>query len=320
MKAIVYERYGSPDVLTFMDVPKPKPRDHEVLVKVHVASINSWDWDMIKGEPFIVRLWGLTKPRHTIPGADIAGTVEAVGGHVTKFKPGDHVFGDLAECGWGGFAEYVCADEKALGIKPASMTFEQAACIPQAGMMALQSVRDKGQLKTGQRLLINGAGGGVGTFGLQIAKSMGAEVTCVDSAGKLEMLRSLGADHVVDYEAEDFTKNGKSYDLIIDVVANRSLSAYKRSLTPQGTFLMIGGTMSSIFQAMLFSRWISEKNGRHLGMLAYQPNKDLDDFTQLFEAGKVVPVIDCCFRLTDTRDAFKYYAKGLVKGKVVIQV
>ena len=320
MKAIVYNKYGSPDVLELKDVARPAPKDHEVLVKVHAASINSWDWDMICGSPFIVRLWGLFKPKYKIPGADIAGIVETVGRHVKKFKPGDKVFGDLAECGFGAFAEYALAKEEALGFKSESMTFEQAACIPQAGMMALQSIRDKGEVQAGQKVLINGAGGGVGTLALQIAKNFGAEVTCVDSFQKHEMLRALGADHVIDYLREDFTRNGKRYELIIDVVSNRSLYDYTRSLSERGVFLMIGGTMSAILQAMLLGRWISEKEGKRYGILAYEANNDLDFFNRLFESGKVVPVIDRCFSLKDTSEAFRYYSSGNVQGKIVIQV
>ncbi|HYF68358.1 MAG TPA: NAD(P)-dependent alcohol dehydrogenase [Ohtaekwangia sp.] len=320
MKAIVYERYGSPDVLSLKEIPQPVPKANEVLVKVHAASINSWDYDMLRGEPFIVRMWGLFKPKYIIPGADIAGRVEAVGNQVKKFKPGDEVFGDLCESGWGGYAEYACGKEDAFAFKPKEMTFEEAAAIPQAGLMALQSIRDKGQVKPGDKVLINGAGGGVGTFAVQIAKVLGAEVTVVDRESKLHDLRELGADHTIDYMRVDFTKNGKTYDLIIDVVSNRSLTQYRKSLNPGGRFLMIGGTMGSIFQAMVLSRIIGKQGDRDLGMLEYQANKGLDDMSMLYQSGKVIPVIDHIYPLAKTADAFRYYADGNFRGKVVINI
>lgn len=318
MKAIVYTKYGSPDVLTLQEVPKPVPKADEVLVKIHAASINSWDWDMLRGEPIVIRLWGLLKPRYTIPGADIAGRVEAVGTGVHRFKPGDEVFGDLCECGWGGFAEYACVRDDALVLKPNYMTFEQAAATPQAGLMALQSILVKGKLKPRQSVLINGAGGGVGTFAIQISKSIGAEVTAVDTGVKLSKLISLGADHVIDYQKEDFTRNGRGYDLIIDVVANRSISQYKASLNPGGTFLMIGGTMSAIFQALFLSRLISMFGNKKLGLFPYHPNQGLEVLIELFKTGKAVPVIDKTFSLQETAEAFRYYAAGNFVGKIII--
>jgi NADPH:quinone reductase-like Zn-dependent oxidoreductase len=320
MKAIVYEKYGSPDVLSLQEVNKPVPKDNEVLVKVYAASINSWDWDMVRGKPFIVRLWGLLTPKYKIPGADISGRVEVVGKNVTLFKPGDEVFGDLCESGWGAFAEYTCALENSLTLKPEGMTFEEAASLPQAGVMALQSLRDKGQVKSGQKVLINGAGGGVGTIAIQIAKSLGAEVTGVDTTLKLDLLRSVGADYVIDYTREDFTKNGLRYDLIIDVISNRSIFAYKRSLNSEGSFIMIGGTMGSLFQAMLLGSWIASTGNKKLGMLAYRQNRGLDFLGSLFTTGKVLPVIDRVYPLHDTPEAFRYYTSGQVKGKVVIRM
>lgn len=318
MKAIAYTTYGPPDVLQLREVEKPVPKDDEVLVKVYAASINSWDWDMIRGKPVFVRLWGLVSPRYKIPGADIAGKVEAVGKGVRKFREGDEVFGDLCECGWGGYAEYVCAKENALALKPASMTFEQAAAIPQAGALALQSVYDKGKVRRGQKVLINGAGGGVGTFAVQVARSLGAEVTGVDSAEKLDMLRTLGAEDVIDYKQEDFTENGNRYDVIIDVISGRSIFRYRHSLNPEGKFIMIGGATSVILQAMLMGGLVSKMSGRQIGMLAYKPNKDLDVMVKLFEEGKIVPVIDKCYPLHQTPEAFRYFSEGRVKGKVVI--
>lgn len=320
MKAIVYDHYGSPDVLSLKDVPQPVPGNDEALIKIHAASINSWDLGMVTGEPVLFRFSGLLKPKYRIPGADIAGVVHGVGRNVKRFKPGDEVFGDLAESGWGGYAESTCARESALMPKPADMSFEQAASIPQAGALAVQALVDKGRVQSGQKVLINGAGGGVGTFGVQIAKAYGAEVTAVDSSSKLEILRELGADHVIDYTREDFTRNGKRYDLIVDVVANRSLFRYRRSLNPGGSFYMVGGTVSSLLQAALLGPIISKSAGMHLGILAYKANKSLDIITQLFAEGKLVPVIDKIFPLRETREAFHYFASGSVKGKIIIKV
>jgi len=320
MKAVVYDRYGSPDVLSIREAPQPVPGDNELLVRVHAASINSWDLGMVTGEPFVFRFWGLWKPRHQIPGGDVAGVVEQVGRNVSKFKPGDEVFGDLAECGWGGYAEYVSAPEKAFLLKPHDMSFEQAASIPQAGALAVQALVTKGQIQQGQKVLINGAGGGVGTFALQIAKAYGAQVTAVDSAYKLDMLSTLGADHLIDYAAEDFTRNGKRYDLIVDVVSNRSPVIYKHSLNPGGAFYMIGGDVSSLLQAGLFGPVISKLSRRHIGILAYEANKSIDVITRLFSAGKLSPVIDKIFPLNETREAFQYFASNKFIGKIVIRM
>ncbi len=320
MKAIVYTKYGSPDVLQLKEVEKPTPKDNEVLVTVHAASLNSWDWDLLRGKPFLVRLWGLLRPKYQILGADIAGRVEAVGKNVKLFQPGDAVFGDLCRCGWGGFAEYVCAKENALAIKPASMTFEEVAAIPQAGVMALQSIRDKGQVQPGQQVLINGAGGGVGTFAVQIAKSYGAEVTGVDNTKKLDMLHSIGADQVIDYTQEDFTKNGQRYDLIVDVVANRSIVDYKRALSPNGILVMVGGSMSALFQTFFLGPWISMMGSKKMGILAHEPNKNLVHMKEFFETGKVVPVIDRRYPLSEVAEALRYLGEGHAKGKVVINL
>jgi len=320
MKAIVQTEYGSPDVLRLKEVEKPVPQDDEVLVRVHAASINSWDWDMLRGEPPIVRLWGFARPRHTIPGADIAGRVEAVGKSVSRFKPGDEVFGDLCECGWGGFAEFACARENALGFKPTGMTFEQAAAIPQAGVMAVQGLRDTGKVRAGQRVLINGAGGAAGTFAIQLAKLYGAEVTGVDRAVKFDAIRSLGADHVIDYTREDFTKNGRQYDLIFDLSAYHSVFDYKRALCPGGKYLMIGGSMARMLQILLLGPLISKRAGVTLRMLGIKPNVGVDYLCELFAAGSVKPVIDRVFPLRETADAFRYYAEGAFVGKIVIAV
>ncbi|MFV1982792.1 MAG: NAD(P)-dependent alcohol dehydrogenase [Thiohalomonadales bacterium] len=318
MKAIVYTKYGAPDVLKLKEVEKPTPEDHEVLVKVYEASVNSWDWDLLRGSPFLIRLWGLFKPKYQILGSDISGRVEAVGKNVKQFQPGDEVFGDLCECGWGGFAEFVCADENALVLKPASMTFEQVAALPQAAAMALQGLRDKGNIQAGQKILINGAGGGVGTFAIQIAKSFGAEVTGVDSTEKLEMMRSIGADFVFDYTQEDFTRNGQTYDLILDVMAYHSVFDYQRVLSPGGIYVLVGGSMARIFQIMLLGPLISKMGSKKIAILALKPNKDLDYMIKLFESGKVVPVIDRRYPLIEVPKALQYLGEGHAQGKVII--
>jgi NADPH:quinone reductase-like Zn-dependent oxidoreductase len=328
MKAIVYTKYGPPDVLQLKEVEKPTPKDNEVLVKVHAASVNSWDWELLRRKPFLNRLTaGLLKPKYKILGADIAGWVEAVGRNVKQFQPGDEVYGDLCrsgwggfpQYGWGGFAEYVCARENALALKSASMTFEQAAAVPQAGLLALQGLR-KGQIQKGQKVLINGAGGGVGTFAVQIAKSFGAEVTGVDSTGKLDMLRSIGADHVIDYAQEDFTKSGQRYDLILDVAAYHSIFDYKRVLSPKGIYVFVGGSMAAARQVMFLGPLISMTRSKKMGILIYKPNKDLAFMKELLEAGKVVPVIDRRYPLSEAPEAVRYLGEGYAQGKVVITV
>jgi NADPH:quinone reductase-like Zn-dependent oxidoreductase len=312
MRAVVYTEYGKPDVLELQEIDTPTIKDDELLVRVHSSSINSWDWDLLRGKPWLARVGGIRTPQHPVLGADIAGVVAAVGTDVTRFQPGDEVFGDLSASGWGGFAEYTAAREKALAHKPASMTFEQAAAIPQAAVLALQGLRDKKQIQPGQKVLINGAGGGTGTFGVQIAKSYGAEVTGVDSSAKLDMMRSVGADHVIDYATEDFTKNGERYDLILDVVANRSIGTYKRSLAHEGVCVVVGGRTSTLLGTVIFG-------GRKVVILVHRPNADdLDALTVMFQAGTIVPIIDRRYALEDTAEALRYFGDGGVQGKVVI--
>ena len=315
MKAIVFHNYGQPDVLALEEIEKPSPEDDEVLVNVYSSCINSWDWELLQGIPFVNRLMaGILKPKKIkIPGCDIAGRIESVGKNVKRFQPGDEVFGDLSSCGWGGFAEYVAAPEKALVLKPACLTFEQAAAVPQAALLAFQGLQ-KGEIRPGKKVLINGAGGGSGTFAIQIAKDIGAEVTAVDNTEKLDIMRSTGADHVIDYTQEDFTKNGQHYDLIFDNAANRSLSDYKRALSPGGVHVMVGGKSFNILQAML----VSMVGSRKFVLLLHKANKGLDTMKALFEAGKVVPVIDRSYPLSEAADAMRYFAAGHAKGKVVI--
>jgi NADPH:quinone reductase-like Zn-dependent oxidoreductase len=325
MKAILFQQYGSPDFLQLKEVKQPVPKDNEVLVRVHAVSINEWDWAILHGVPFVNRLaYGLFKPRMQILGADVAGRIEAVGKNVRRFQPGDEVFGDLCRSGWGGFAEYTCAHEKALVLKPASLTFEQAASLPQAGLLAVQGLR-KGKLKQqsvhpAQKVLINGASGGVGTIAVQIAKSFGAEITGVCSTAKMEMVRSLGADHVIDYTKEDFTKNGQQYDLILDVKATHSVFDYKHALSPEGFYIIVGGESSVVNQLMLLGPWISMTSKKKLSLLLYKPNNALNYLIELVESGKVHPVVDKIYPLSETVDAFRYYSDGRARGKVVITV
>ena len=319
MKAIVYTKYGGPGVLQIKEVEKPFPKDDEVLIKVHAVSINDWDLGLLHGD-FINRILnGIRKPKRTILGSDIAGRIEAVGKNISKFKIGDEVYGDLSGR-WGGFAEYVCAPEKALALKPAAMSFEEAASIPQAAMLAVQGLIDKGKIHAGQKLLINGAGGGVGTFGVQIAKLYGIEITGVDSTAKLDMLRSMGFDHVIDYTQEDFTKNGQHYDLILDVKTNRSMFDYARALSPNGIYVTVGGTISSLLKALFLRPWISMINKKHIRIVSLKTNKDLIFMNELFETGKVKPVIDGPYKLNDFHEAFRIFDKAEHKGKVVITI
>jgi NADPH:quinone reductase-like Zn-dependent oxidoreductase len=272
MKAIVYHTYGSPDVLNLEEVQKPAPQDDEVLVKVVAASAAAGEWHLLRADPFLIRFMsGLLTPKHKILGAAVAGRVEAMGRNVKQFQPGDEVFGDLSESGFGAFAEYVAAPEKAFALKPTNLTFEQAATVPVSAVTALQGLRE-GHIQPGQKVLINGASGGVGTFAVQIAKAFGAEVTAVCSAGKMELVRSLGADHVIDYTKEDFTQNGQRYDLILAANGYHPLSAYQRVLRPQGKYVMSGGSTAQMFQAMLLGPWRSRNGGQKMGNMLAKPN------------------------------------------------
>ena len=320
MKAIVRTKYGPPEVLQLKEVAKPIPKDDEVLIMVQAVSVNRSDWEMLLGAPLYARFGGLLRPRHKILGSDIAGRVEMAGRGVTRFRPGDEVFGDNL-VRMGGFAEYICAREKVLALKPARMAFEEAAAIPQAGVIALQGIRDKGKVQAGQKVLINGAGGGAGTFAVQLAKSYGAEVTAVDNTGKLDFMRSLGADHVIDYTREDFAKNRQQYDLILDVVAHRSAFAYRRALRPEGRYFAVGGSVAALFQILFLGPWIGRTTGKRIRVLAVRPNlEDMVHVAELCEAGKVVPVIDRRYPLGEVPEALRYLGEGRAKGKVVITV
>jgi NADPH:quinone reductase-like Zn-dependent oxidoreductase len=323
MKAVVYCDYGVAN-LKFQDVEKPTPADDQLLVRVRAASVNPLDWHFVEGTPFVMRALagGLRKPKDTQLGVDFAGTVEAVGKNVTKFKPGDEVFGGRT----GAFADYVCVREsRAVALKPPSITFEQAASVPIAAITALQALRDKGQIQAGQKVLINGASGGVGTFAVQIAKSMGAEVTGVCSTRNLDLVRSLGADHVIDYTKEDFTKTDQPYDVIIDNVGNRSLSECRRALKPKGILVLVGGgganeqgiigPMAKPIKAMLLSPFVSQKVGMILAELNHD---DLAFLADLMQSGKLKAVIDRTYKLSDVPEAIKYVEQGHARGKVVI--
>jgi NADPH:quinone reductase-like Zn-dependent oxidoreductase len=320
MKAIMWTKYGPPDVLQLLDVEKPTPKDDEVLIKVHAASANTLDLQMRGG---LTRLWsGLRKPRDPRLGRDIAGRVEAVGNNVTQFQPGDEVFGVCK----GGFAEYAAAHENRLALKPANSSFEEAATAPVAAITALQGLRDSGQIQPGQKVLINGASGGVGTFAVQIAKSFGAEVTAVCSTRNVDQASSLGADHVIDYTQEDFTRNGQQYDLILAVNGYHPILDYKRALSPKGIYVMVGGSRTHIFQAlfqaMLVGPLISRTGGQKMGFMGIEKinQKELSFVKELFEAGKVKPAIDRCYPLSETAEALRYLDEGHARGKVVIKV
>ncbi len=320
MKAVIYRNYGSPNNLKLEEVKKPTPTDDEILIKIHAVSINGSDREGLIGKPFYTRIGGLFKPRRQILGSDIAGRVEYAGKSNTEFKPGDEVFGEIPDY-HGGFAEFVCTHGRTMVLKSASMTFEEAAAIPQAGVIALQGIREKGQVKSGQKILINGAGGSAGSFAVQLAKLYGAEVTGVDNTSKLDFMHSLGADHVIDYTREDFTKRGEQYDLILDVIAHRSVFAYKRALRPNGTYFFVGGSVAVLFQILLFGSWIRRRAGRNIHILAVPQNrKDLISITELCETGKVVPIIDRRYSLSEVPEALRYVGEGRANGKVIISL
>ena len=322
MKAIIQTAYGEPsEVLEIREIEKPAPKDDEVLIKIQASSITFGDLTAVKGEPFIGRLWtGLREPKIKTPGKDVAGVIEAVGSDVKQFKPGDEVFSDVSECGWGAFAEYVSVPENAIVQKPANITFEAAAAVPESAVVALQGLRNKGNIQSGQKVLIYGASGGIGSFAVQIAKSFDTEVTGVCSTRNVEMVRALGTDHVIDYTQEDFTQNGMQYDLILAAAGYRSIFDYKRALAPGGHYVVTGGEMAQIFQPMLLGPLVSS-GGRTMTNLSMKSDKeDLAFVKDLIEAGKVAPVIDKSYPLSKLPEAFKYYAEGRSRGKVVVTI
>ena len=323
MKAIEFTKYGPPEVLELRDVEKPIPNDDEVLVKVHATSVTFGDSALVSGEPFMTRLFtGLREPKIKTPGKDMAGRVEAVGRNVKQFQPGDEVYGDLSVCGWGAFAEYVSVPENAIALKPANLTFEEAAAVPESAVVALQGLRDKGKIQSGQKVLINGASGGVGTFAVQIAKSFGAEVTAVCSTRNLDMVRSIGADQAIDYTQEDFTKSGQRYDLILAANGYHPILDYRRALSRKGIYVATGGSMAQTFQAMLLGPFISMTGSKKVGSLGLvRPNQgDLVFMKELLEDGKVVSVIDRRYPLSEVAEALRYIGEGHATGKVVITV
>jgi NADPH:quinone reductase-like Zn-dependent oxidoreductase len=318
MKAIVYTEYGPPDVLRLAEVEKPTPADDEILVKIEAASVNRSDWEGLVGKPLYARIGGLRRPNRPILGSDIAGRVEMVGKNNSDFQTGDEVFGDILSH-MGGFAEYVCVRGRTVVKKPAGLTFAQAAAIPQAAVIALQGIRDKGQVQPGHKILINGAGGGAGMFAIQFAKQAGAEVTGVDNGIKLDFMRSMGADHVIDYTREDFTRNGQQYDLILDVIAHRSVFDYQRALKPTGRYYCVGGSVATFFQILLIGPWIRAITGKKLAILAVQPNRqDLSAIAERCAAGNIVTFIDKCYPLSQVPEALRYLGEGQAKGKIVI--
>jgi NADPH:quinone reductase-like Zn-dependent oxidoreductase len=317
MKAIAYHHYGSPDVLEYEEIEKPVPNDNEVLIKVCAAALNALDWRLMRGKPVFARLMvgGLLKPKEARPGVDVAGQVEAVGRNVTGFKPGDEVFGVCK----GACAEYVCAIEDKLALKPANISFEEAAAVPVAAVTALQGLRDKGRIQPGQKVLVDGASGGVGTFAVQIAKLFGAEVTAVSSTGKLDTARSIGADHVIDYTREDFTQSGERYDLIIAANAYHSIFDYRRALNPNGIYVMAGGGGIQILQAMLLAPLLSLVGSKEMRFFMAKLKKtDLILLKDFLAAGKIVSVIDRRYPLSDAAEALRYLEEGHARGKIVI--
>jgi 2-desacetyl-2-hydroxyethyl bacteriochlorophyllide A dehydrogenase len=321
MRAIIQTEYGSTDMLSLKEVDKPVVPDNGVLVKVHAASVNSGDWHLMRGTPYLIRpmFGGLLKPKIKILGFDVAGKIEAVGKDVTQFNPGDEVFGDLSSCGFGAFAEYVCATEAALVLKPVATTFEEAAIVPGAGVAALQGLRDVGQIQSGQKVLINGASGGVGSFAVQIAKAFGADVTAVCSTKKIDMVRSLGANHIIDYTQADVTQTGQCYDLILDAAAYRSVFDYLPILTFEGTYVLVGGSTTRFFQVMFLGSWISRISHRKVKCLASKTNqKDLITLRDLMVAGKITPFIDQCYNLSEVPAAIRHLEQRQVLGKVAI--
>ena len=321
MRAATCYRYGDADVLTVREVPRPVPGKGQVLVRVLAASMNDFDWGLVSGRPVIVRFFnGFLRPRVQIPGCDVAGRVVEVGSDASRYRPGDRVFGDLSSCGFGAFAEYVCVPETALVPMPEGMSFDQAAATPQAAVLALQALLDAAPVADGQRLLFNGAGGGVGTFGLQLARQWDVEITCVDRADKLDMLRALGADHVIDYRTVDFTRTGERYDTIVDAKTSRSPFAHTRALKPGGCYVTVGGYLRRIAQMLLFRRALGLRDGKRFAMVALAPNRHLAYLCERFVSGAVTPVLDRVFELEETAEALRYFVESRHRGKVIVRM
>jgi len=322
MKAILLKEYGLPSVLEVGEVAKPIPNDDEVLMRIHSVSINDWDWGLVRGKPFVIRLFfGLKKPKITIPGVDVSGKIEAVGGNVSSFNIGDEIYCDLSDCGFGGFAEYVCVPESHLSKKPFSISHNDAAALPHAGLLALQGLVEKGEVKTGQSILINGAGGGVGTLGIQILKSYdGLTVTGVDSSEKLDLMTSLGYDRVIDYKKVDFTDTGEKYDLILDTKSHRSVFKVARSLKKNGRYITVGGSMARLLEIALLGSLISLFTGKKLSVLIHQPNRGLDQLSLLVEKGQLRPVVDGPNGFDQIPGLIQYFGEGRHLGKIVVEI
>jgi len=321
MKAVVLERYGLPEDLRVQEVALPEPKRGEVRVKVHASAVNDWDWSIVRGRPYLYRLmFGLTKPRTRVLGMEVAGTVEAVGDGATRFTPGQRVYGDLSSGAFGAFAEYVCVPEASLRAMPASMTFEQAAALPHAGLLAWQGLVEVGRVQQGERVLLNGAGGGVGALALQIAKGYGCEVTGVDKASKLEALTAMGFDHVLDYLQTDFTATGEPYDLILDARTTRSPLRHLRALAPRGRYVSVGGDVARLLQAAAMGWILTKVTGKRLAILALEPNEGLERIGELFESGSLRPVIDGPYDLADAPRAVARFGAADHVGKIVLRV
>jgi len=321
MKSLIFPKYGTTSDLELNEVVKPTCSSEEVLIKIHSASVNDWDWGLLRGKPFVNRLlFGVFKPKVKTLGIDISGTVEYVGANVSKFKVDDEVFGDISNYKWGGFAEYVCVKENNVELKSPNMTFEEAAAIPQAGVLAIQGFRDKFKVNPGQQILINGAGGGCGTFAIQIAKQFGAIITGVDKGSKFDVMRTLGADNVIDYTKEDFTKNNKTFDFILDFAGHHSLLDYKHSLKENGTYLLVGGSSTLIMKCIFLGPLISLFSKKKLKILPHKPNKYLNELVKLNEEGKLKIVIDSIFTLKQLPDALEYFGSGNANGKIIISI
>jgi NADPH:quinone reductase-like Zn-dependent oxidoreductase len=321
MKAILLKEYGLPNTLEIGEAEKPIPKENEVLVKVYSASINDWDWGLVRGKPFVIRLFfGLKKPKINIPGVDISGKIEAVGGNVSSFNIGDEIYCDLSECGCGGFAEYVCVPEKELTKKPSNISFNDASALPHAGLLALQGLVEKGEVKSGQSVLINGAGGGVGTLGIQILKSYGVKVTGVDSDEKLDLMKSLGFDSVMDYKKTDFTATGEKYDLILDTKSYKSVFKVTRSLKKNGRYVTVGGSMIRLIEIALLGPLISLFTRKKLSVLIHQPNRGLDRLSKLVEEGQIKPVVDGPYEFDKIPELIQYFGEGRHLGKIVVEI
>jgi NADPH:quinone reductase-like Zn-dependent oxidoreductase len=322
VKAVTLPRYGSPEVLTLKDVPQPQPQPGQVCVRIHATSINDWDWSMVRGKPHVYRLlYGLFKPRTTIPGAEVAGTIESLGADVTRFKVGDRVYGDLSDGSFGGFAEYVCVPETALALMPERMSFVQAAATPHAAMLALQGLVDVGKIRQGERVLVNGAGGGVGLFAVQIAKEYGCKVTGVDRDFKLDALTALGYDEVIDYRLTDFTQGESRFDLILDAKTTRSPWRYLKPLRPGGRYVTVAGHLPKLLQILFFSLVLKLAGSKkRLGILALKPNKGMEHIHRMFESRGLKTLIDGPYMLEEIPRALERFGKGDHVGKIVITV